>query len=289
MVNVSTSMLEWILVGLVGLCFGSFFNVVIWRLPKQLVSRWRRDATQFLREEGCFVLGVSEQKRVFNLCWPASHCPHCGHFLKPWMNIPVVSWLFLKGRCGFCRSSISVRYPLVEGLTALFAVACVYRFGLSWTALFAFVIISFLLVMALIDWDTQYLPDSLTLSLMWLGLILNYLCGMWTDMGGALWGAVGGYLFFWSVYWGFKLLTGKDGMGGGDFKLLAALGACFGWQALPFIVLLSCFLGILVQTVRSFLQKEVLAKPFAFGPYLAFSGAVVLLAYPRLSSIFFLY
>lgn len=205
-------------VGFVGLLIGSFLNVVIYRLPKMLMRDWRMQARE--------VLDLPEQADTepFNLILPNSSCPHCGHEIKPWENIPLVSWLLLRGKCSGCKEAISIRYPLVELACGLFSAVIAWQFGVSWEALAMLVLTWGLLSMSLIDADHQILPDVLVLPLLWLGLILNSL-GFFTSLSDALWGAVIGYMSLWSIFWLFKLITGKEGMGYGDFKLLALIGA----------------------------------------------------------------
>lgn len=277
------SVAAYLLIFVLGLCFGSFFNVVIYRFPLQLMSSWRHDALSFLREQGNYVVETPPQhKAAGNICFPASHCPSCKHPLRFWMNIPVVSWLCLRAKCFFCQKKISTRYPLVELTTGIGAVFCAYLYGFSWVALYSFVIFSVLLIAALIDFDTQFLPDELTLGLLWFGLLIN-LKNTFVPIDVALIGAISGYLFFYAIFWLFKWFTGKEGLGYGDFKLLAALGACFGWESIVFITLSASFFAIVAYGV---LFKSIRAnRTIAFGPYLAFSGILVLLTHPTFSSL----
>ena len=216
----STPWLLYLVVIFVSLCVGSFLNVVILRLPKMMKQEWRCQCEEFLEVPE----GDRKSDERITLSKPASTCPSCGHKIRAWENIPVISWLMLGGKCSSCKTRISPRYPIVEALTAVFSVVTVYLLGPSETALWALLMVWALVALTMIDFDTQLLPDGITLPLMWLGLVLNYF-GVLTDFGSAFWGAVAGYLSLWSVYWLFKLATGKEGMGHGDFKLLAALGA----------------------------------------------------------------
>lgn len=213
---------------------------------------------------------------VFNLLWPGSRCPHCQNDILAWQNIPVFSYLFLKGRCYYCHTSISARYPLVEFITAILSFVIVFKLGWSWLSLSALVMTWALWTLTLIDYDHQLLPDSITLPLLWLGLLLNSQ-QLIVPLSDAVWGAAAGYLSLWSVYWIFKLLTGKEGMGYGDFKLLAALGAWMGWQALPTIILLSSFVGALVGISLIVFKNHHKSQPIPFGPYLASAGWLYLL------------
>lgn len=257
-------------VGFVGLLIGSFLNVVIYRLPKMLMRDWRMQARE--------VLDLPEQADTepFNLILPNSSCPHCGHEIKPWENIPLVSWLLLRGKCSGCKEAISIRYPLVELACGLFSAVIAWQFGVSWDALAMLVLTWGLLSMSLIDADHQILPDVLVLPLLWLGLILNSL-GFFTSLSDALWGAVIGYMSLWSIFWLFKLITGKEGMGYGDFKLLALIGAWGGWQVLPLTILLSSVLGAVIGIIILRLQRNGYNKPIPFGPYLAAAGWLALI------------
>lgn len=257
-------------VGFVGLLIGSFLNVVIYRLPKMLMRDWRMQARE--------VLDLPEQADAepFNLILPNSSCPHCGHEIKPWENIPLVSWLVLRGKCSSCKEAISIRYPLVELACGLFSAVIAWQFGVSWEALAMLVLTWGLLSMSLIDADHQILPDVLVLPLLWLGLILNSF-GFFTSLSDALWGAVIGYMSLWSIFWLFKLITGKEGMGYGDFKLLALIGAWGGWQVLPLTILLSSVLGAVIGIIILRLQRNGYNKPIPFGPYLAAAGWLALI------------
>lgn len=253
---------------LLGLVVGSFLNVAIYRLPKILERQWAAQCAELRGEEPV-------QGKRFNLAVPGSHCPACGHAIKAWENIPLVSYLWLRGRCSQCRARISARYPLVEALSGLATAYAAWHFGYGWTAVAAWLLLWTLIVLTFIDLDTQLLPDNLTLPLLWLGLIANSV-HVFTSLNSAVWGAVGGYLCLWSIYWLFKLIRGKEGMGYGDFKLLAALGAWFGWEMLLPIVLLSAVVGSVVGIAMILAQRLGRTTPIPFGPYLAGAGALCL-------------
>jgi leader peptidase (prepilin peptidase)/N-methyltransferase len=256
------------LVFLFGLLVGSFLNVVIHRLPKMMEAEWHTQCAE-LRGEALATAAP------FNLAVPRSACPQCGHRISALENIPLLSWLWLRGRCSSCRTPISARYPLVELLTALLSAAAAWKWGVSVQTVGALLLIWTLLALAFIDLDTTLLPDSLTLPLLWLGLLFN-LGGHFASLPEAVVGAMAGYLLLWSVYWLFKLATGKDGMGYGDFKLLAAIGAWLGWQMLPVTLLLSSVVGALVGIAMIVLVKHDRRVPIPFGPYLAGGGLVAL-------------
>lgn len=254
-----------------GLAVGSFLNVVIHRLPIMMNREWQAQARE------CLGLPAEPKGVVtFNLALPHSHCPHCNHQIRAWENIPLMSWLVLRGKCSACKEPISWRYPLVELACGLLSGYVAWHFGFSWQAGAMLLLTWSLLAMSMIDADHQLLPDSLVLPLLWLGLIINSY-GLFASMEDALWGAVTGYLSLWSVYWLFKLLTGKEGMGHGDFKLLAMLGAWGGWQLLPLILLVSSTLAVGRGLVMLRLDKVGRESPMAFGPYLAIAGWIALL------------
>ncbi|UTF59657.1 A24 family peptidase [Gilvimarinus sp. DA14] len=252
-----------------GLALGSFLNVLILRLPKILETSWKSQCCELLEQPA-----PADEK--LGLAFPASHCPKCKTPIKPWQNIPVISYLLLKGRCANCQVRISPRYPIIELATALLSVAVVFYFGVTWQAAAVLVFTWALLTLTVIDFDTQLLPDNITLPLLWLGLIVNSF-GLITDLPSALWGAVFGYLSLWSVFWVFKLLTGKEGMGYGDFKLLAALGAWMGWQMLPLIIILSSLVGALIGVALIVIKGRDKNIPIPFGPYLAIAGWIAML------------
>ncbi|WP_374417752.1 prepilin peptidase [Stutzerimonas kunmingensis] len=255
---------------LLGLLIGSFLNVVIYRLPIMMQREWRAQALEYLE---CPPEQISER---FNLLLPSSRCPHCDHQIRAWENIPVVSWLALCGKCSSCRAPISSRYPLVELACGLLSGYVAWHFGFTWEAGAMLLLTWGLVAMSMIDIDHQLLPDSLVLPLLWLGLILNNF-GLFVSLESALWGAVAGYLSLWSVYWLFKLVTGKEGMGYGDFKLLAMLGAWGGWQVLPLTILLSSVVGAVLGTILLRVQRAESSTPIPFGPYLAIAGWIALL------------
>lgn len=255
---------------LLGLIVGSFLNVLIHRLPIMLDRDWTTQSRA--------MLGLPPEPKgpAYNLLLPHSECPRCSHKIRAWENIPVISYLMLRGKCAECRAKISLRYPLVELATGILSAFVVYHFGLSWQA-GAFLVLTWgLLAMSLIDADHQLLPDVLVLPLLWLGLIVNGQ-GLFTDLYDALWGAVAGYLSLWLVYWAFKLITGKEGMGYGDFKLLAMLGAWGGWQILPLTILLSSLVGAVLGVVMLKMRNAQTSTPIPFGPYLAIAGWIALL------------
>ena len=253
---------------LLGLMVGSFLNVVIHRLPKMMERDWHCQCAE-LREE---VVPVYE---TLTLATPRSRCPACGHAISALENIPVLSWLFLRGKCSACKAAISPRYPLVEMLTGLLSALAALVFGCTWAGAGALLLTWALIALTFIDADTQLLPDSITLPLLWGGLLFN-LFGTYTDLASAVIGAMAGYLALWSVYWGFKLATGKEGMGYGDFKLLAALGAWLGWQVLPITILLSSLVGAVVGIGLIVLARHGRQIPIPFGPYLAAAGLIAL-------------
>ncbi len=255
--------------GVLGLAVGSFLNVVIHRLPIMMERDWAAQCAE-LRGEAPPVV------ETLNLSRPRSHCPKCGHMISPLENIPVISWLMLRGRCRACKTPIAVRYPLVELTTAALFAFAAWHFGLTAATLGALIFIAALIALTCIDYDTQLLPDDITLPLLWLGLLCN-LFGIYTDLKSAVIGAMAGYLALWSVYWLFKLVTGKEGMGYGDFKLLAALGAWLGWQMLPLIILLSSLVGAVVGIALMVFAKQGRNVPIPFGPYLAAAGMIAMI------------
>jgi len=251
-----------------GLILGSFLNVVILRLPKMMEQSWRRECCELLDQP------PSGEPRL-TLSHPGSECPDCGAVIKPWQNIPVISWLVLRGQCAQCGMRISARYPFVELVTGLLSGLAAWQFGFGPEAMSALVLIWVLIALTGIDMDTQLLPDSMTLPLLWLGLGVN-LFSVWTPLPSAVMGAILGYGSLWSVYWLFKLFTGKEGMGYGDFKLLGALGAWFGWQAVPLMILLSSFVGAALGIAILIARGQGRDTPMPFGPYLAGAGLLTL-------------
>jgi len=261
------------------LLIGSFLNVVIYRLPIMMERDWREQADELVNTP-------SEQELPegrFDLVMPRSRCPSCGSLITAWQNIPVISYLFLKGRCASCKASISARYPLVELMTALLAAVTAWHFGPGWEALMAITLTVVLVVISMIDADTQLIPDSIVLPLMWLGLAMSLFYPMtgantlFIGPKDAIVGAMAGYLTLWSIFWLFKLVTGKDGMGYGDFKLLAALGAWLGWQQLPMIIMMSAVVGAVINISLIILRGKDRSIPIPFGPYLAAAGWITML------------
>lgn len=264
--------LSLFILAVIGLLVGSFLNVVIYRLPMMLKQCWRRDAI--------ICLGLNENPTIdhfpYHLAWPPSTCPNCASTICWYDNLPLLSWLWLKGQARCCQNKINRRYPLVELLTLLISLIIGCRFSIGWS-LFSGLIISWLLItLAFIDLENLLLPDQLTLLLLWLGLLFN-LFNTFTRLENAVIGAIAGYLFLWSLYWLFKLISRKEGLGYGDFKLLAALGACLGWQSLPMLVLLSSLLGVMVTLIYRCIDQQALSKPLPFGSYLAVSGWLILI------------
>jgi leader peptidase (prepilin peptidase)/N-methyltransferase len=257
-----------ILAGLLGLFVGSFLNVVIHRLPKMMERDWHAQAAELRGVE-------APAAERFNLATPRSSCPHCGHQITMLENIPLVSYLMLRGRCAHCGAGISKRYPTVEVLTALLSAFAAWQFGFGIAAAGALLFVWAMVALTFIDLDTQLLPDDITLLLLWLGLAFN-LGATYTDLPSAVAGAMAGYLVLWTVFWLFKLATGKEGMGYGDFKLLAAIGAWLGWQLLPLTILLSSLVGALVGIGLIVLGRHGRNVPIPFGPYLAAAGLIAL-------------
>ena len=265
----------------IGLCIGSFLNVVIHRLPRMLDRGWRAQCAELAGE-------TLPAEPAYNLLVPRSQCPACGHRISALENIPVLSYLVLRGRCSACQAAISPRYPLVEIMTGALTAAAVLRFGPTLVALAACVLLWSLVALTFIDFDTQLLPDNITLPLVWAGLFANILglAPAGTSLRDAVIGAVAGYLALWSVYWLFKLIRGKEGMGYGDFKLLAALGAWLGWQMLPLIVLLSSVIGALIGISLVVFKGRDHQIPLAFGPYLAIAGGIALFFGKQLIAVY---
>ena len=256
------------LAGLLGLFVGSFLNVVIHRLPRMMERDWHAQAAELRGEE-------PPAGERFNLATPRSRCPHCGHQITLLENIPLVSYLVLRGRCGHCGAGISKRYPIVEAVSALLSAYAAWHFGFGAAALGALLFVWAMVALTFIDLDTQLLPDDITLPLLWLGLAFN-VGGTYTELPAAVIGAMAGYLALWSVFWLFKLATGKEGMGYGDFKLLAAIGAWLGWQMLPLTILLSSLVGAVVGIVLIAVARHGRNVPIPFGPYLAAAGLIAL-------------
>jgi leader peptidase (prepilin peptidase)/N-methyltransferase len=262
------SVLPWVVL-LAGLCIGSFLNVVIHRLPKMMERDWREQCAELAGTPAPAAAGP------YNLVVPRSACPACGHRITALQNVPLLSWLALRGKCAACGARISARYPVVELAAGLIGAYAAWRYGPTLQALGAMAFGWSLLALAAIDLDTQLLPDDITLPLLWSGLLLN-VWGTFVPLSTAVLGAVAGYLALWLVYWGFKLATGKEGMGFGDFKLLAAIGAWLGWQKLPLVILLSSVVGAAVGIALIVLARHGREKPIPFGPYLAAAGLIAL-------------
>ena len=255
--------------GFVGLCVGSFLNVVIHRLPRMMEAQWRAECAELDGRE-------APPAERLDLMHPPSRCPSCGTPIRAFQNIPVVSWLALRGKCAACKAPISARYPLVELLAGAASVLMAFRFGYSGALLAALVFTWAMIALAFIDFDTQLLPDDITLPLLWLGLLVNAF-GAFVDLRSAVFGAAAGYLILWLVYWGFRLLAGKEGMGFGDFKLLAAIGAWLGWQVLPFVILVSAGLGAVIGGIGLAMAGQGRDTRIPFGPFLALGGIAGLL------------
>ena len=261
-----------------GLMVGSFLNVVIHRLPKMmdnaesLYFQQRQDLAAGLSEEEIL---AKPQPAKYTIVTPRSACPKCGHNITALENIPIISYMVLGGKCKGCKTSISIRYPLIEALTGALIGLVAYQYGYTYTTLFAWIFVFALVTLTFIDFDTQLLPDDITLPLLWLGLIFN-LNGGFTDLKSAVIGAILGYLILWSVYWAFKLVTGKEGMGYGDFKLLGAIGTWFGWQMLPAVILLSSVVGAVIGIGLIVFKGKGGGTAIPFGPFLALGGIAAL-------------
>lgn len=280
-----------IVAALLGLMVGSFLNVVIHRMPIMLGREWhaqaldvidewaqRPDAPESLRKPAGALVEVRKLTQGaprYNIVVPRSACPKCGHAITALENIPVLSWLWLRGRCRGCATRISARYPLIEAITGILSGYVAWHFGFTWAAAGALVFCWTLIAATFIDFDTQLLPDDITLPLLWAGLLFN-LGGVFTPLSSAVVGAIAGYLSLWGVYWAFKLATGKEGMGYGDFKLLAAIGAWLGWKMLPAVILISSAVGAVVGIVLIVLARHGRHVPIPFGPYLAAAGVIAL-------------
>ena len=256
--------------GVFGLMVGSFLNVVIYRLPKIMHAEWTAQAYEWLNKK------PYEDQEPFTLSKPASHCYGCNKEIKPWQNIPVISYLALGGECSNCQSPISIRYPLIELLSAALSAYVVYRFGATLQSLFGVLLTFALIALTFIDFDHQLLPDDIVLPFLWLGLGLS-IFSIYTNPIDSIIGAIAGYLFFWFIYHAFRLVTGKEGMGYGDFKLMSLLGAWFGWQYLPQIILLSTFVGSLVGISLILSKKSSISNKIPFGPYIAIAGYISML------------
>lgn len=279
-----------VFIAILSLAVGSFLNVVIHRLPLMMQTAWRDQCIEFLgasNQDSFDSLETKDHtKKPFNLLVPRSTCPSCGHQITALENIPVLSYLWLKGRCSNCQTPISIRYPIIELLTAILSLIIAWQFGFSWQCLAALCFTWALVAASVIDFDHKLLPDDITLPFLWLGIILN-LSGIFTDVTSSIIGATSGYLSLWTVYWIFKLVTGKEGMGYGDFKLLAMLGAWMGWQALPGILLLSSFVGAIIGISLVLILGRDKNVPIPFGPYLAVAGWIYILWGDQINQAYF--
>ncbi len=275
---------------ILGLLIGSFLNVVIYRLPIMLKKGWQSDCEEFLEElnnsPSLKKENESLKQETFNLSIPRSTCPHCGHKIPAIENIPVLSYLYLKGKCSNCKARISIRYPLIEILSALIAVLVAWKFGVTFSTVAMIGLSWALITLSMIDYDHQFLPDEITLPFLWLGLLFNAYFNV-IPLFDAVLGAIAGYMVFWSLYQAFKLLTNKEGMGYGDFKLLALLGAWFGWQSLLMIILISSLTGAVIGITLIILKLQEKGKPIPFGPYLAIAGWIVLMWGENLKLFYF--
>jgi len=262
--------------GVFGLFLGSFLNVVIHRTPVMLDKEWREAATEILNEQGISVDADPEEKtEPYNIIVPRSACPSCGHKITALENIPIISYLFLGGKCSSCHAPISIRYPSIELLTGFIFSFCAFQFGWSTQTLGTLILASFLIPLIFIDIDRKLLPDNLVYPLLWIGIAFN-LKGTFVSLDESVIGALAGYLSLWSIFWLFKLITGKEGMGYGDFKLLAALGAWLGWKMLPLIIMLSSVVGAVLGILILFLNNKGRETTIPFGPYLAIAGFIAL-------------
>lgn len=266
-------------IGILGLLVGSFLNVVIHRLPKMMEAGWKKECCEFLKISDDTPSSGEQEK--YNLISPRSACPHCQHKITALENIPVFSYLFLGGKCRSCKQAISIRYPFIELLSAVTAVVVAYHFGFSLQTAFAILLTWALIALSAIDFDCQLLPDDITLPFLWLGLLCN-LFGLFTSIHSSLIGAMAGYGILWTVYMLFKIVTGKEGMGFGDFKLLAMLGAWMGWQLLPLIIILSSLCGAIIGVSMVVFRAHDKTKPIPFGPYLAIAGWIALIWGPSI-------
>jgi leader peptidase (prepilin peptidase)/N-methyltransferase len=258
----------WVIVGIFSLLIGSFLNAVIYRIPLMLERAWKRDCQEILEKNTAQI----DDGHTFNLLLPSSHCPHCGHSITALENIPILSYLFLKGKCSACHNKISVEYPIIEIVTTVLSILLAWRFGYSAELLASLLLLWTLIVLFMIDAKTLLLPDNIIYPLLWLGIVVNF-NSLFTDLESSIVGAISGYLSLWLVYHLFLLITGKHGMGHGDFKLLAALGAWGGWQVLPFIVMSAAPLGAIIGAIWMYLaHKDVRTQVIPFGPWLAITG-----------------
>ena len=274
--------------GVLGLLVGSFLNVVIYRLPMMMERDFRVEATSILNGEAAARKEAEAQGR-FNLMVPRSRCPKCKTKITALQNIPIISWLVLRGKCANCKTSVSARYPVIEAVTGMLTALIIFKLGANWAGIGGMLLLWSLVALTMIDYDTQLLPDQITLPLVWAGIVFSVIphSGVFpaTDLQSSVFGAIAGYLTLWSIYWGFKLVTGKEGMGYGDFKLLAALGAWLGWQLLPVIILLSAVVGAVTGIAMILLAGHKRETPIPFGPYLAGAGILAMLWGAELNSL----
>lgn len=287
-VSSENTVLLFTIIGLLGLCVGSFLNVVIHRTPLMMFAEWRRECSQLLSDQADIpaeyttpIQAIVAQDNAISLSVPRSRCPSCGHQIRWFENIPVISWLLLRGKCASCQQAISVRYPLVEIVTALLSILVIYQFGVTVQGISALILVWTLIALTGIDFDTQLLPDRFTFPLAGLGLAVNSQSWFVTPTE-SIWGLLLGFLSLWVVVKVFYLITKKQGMGAGDFKLLAVLGAWLGPMMLPLIILLSSFIGAIIGIIL--MRRYGESRPFAFGPYIAIAGIVALLAGPDIVS-----
>jgi leader peptidase (prepilin peptidase)/N-methyltransferase len=277
----TTPLAFYLIMTVIGLIVGSFLNVVILRLPKMLERDWRQQCRALLK----LADERQEETQTLTLVSPGSHCPKCGHKITVLENIPVISYFLLRGACSACHQPISIRYPIIEATSGLLALFTAWHYGYGLQALLAMLLAWSLLTLSVIDIDHKLLPDDITLPLLWLGILIN-MRGVFTDIHSSLIGVVAGYITLWTVYMGFKILTGKEGMGHGDFKLLAMLGAWLGWQSLPLIILFSSVIGTLVGIGLIAFSKHQKNMPIPFGPFLALAGWIVLIWGHELTSVY---
>ena len=271
------------LTGILGLMLGSFLNVVIYRLPIMMEKSWRKQCHEFLEMDQ-----PEADQETFNLVLPASRCPHCQTPIRPYQNIPVISYLLLRGKCAHCHAPIAMRYPIIEACTGMASAIVAWRFGFGYETLFALLLTWSLIALSAIDIDHHLLPDDITLPMLWLGLLLS-LFSLYTTPEASIIGAIAGYMSLWTIYQAFKLLTGKEGMGYGDFKLLALFGAWLGWQLLPVIILLSSLVGAVVGITMIVFMQHDHSKPIPFGPYLAAAGWLAMLWGDRINQLYLQY